>query len=123
MSAFLPLVVEAFRAKREVHIETASASGKKHRVPIWIVVVDGVPYVRSVRGEKGLWFRQLIRAGAASVHVGDRPIAVTATRVTDAKVNAKVSDAIETKYDRPAASVRAMVLDSVLRSTAELRPG
>lgn len=122
MTAFPPLVLEALRAKHEVRIETTSARGEPHRVTIWIVLVDEVPYVRSVRGAKGRWFRELMRGGEGAVHVGARRIPVRATRVTDVFENARVSDAIQQKYDRPAASVRAMIRDDVLATTARLGP-
>lgn len=120
MTAFPKVVVEALRVKHEVRIETMSAKGETHRVTIWIVVVDEIPYVRSVRGAKGRWFRELLRRGEGAVHVGPRRIPVRATRVSDAAENARVSDAIQAKYDRPIASVRAMVRDEVLATTARL---
>jgi len=108
--------------KREVDIETTSARGAVHRVVIWIVVVDGVPYVRSVRGPKGRWFREFLAKGEGAVHVGARRIPVRATRVTDPVETARVSEAIQEKYDRPRASVVAMVRDEVLATTARLDP-
>ncbi len=122
MSAFPAIVLEALRVKREVSIETTSPKGEVHRVTIWIVVVDDVPYVRSVRGAKGRWFRELMRHGEGTVLVGARRIPVRAARVGDPLENGRVSDAIERKYDRPAASVRAMVRDEVLATTARLEP-
>ena len=122
MTAFPPLVLEAFRVKREVDIETASREGEAHRVVIWIVVSEDVPYVRSVRGAKGRWWRELMRAGTGAIHVGDRRIPVRATRVADPLENGKVSDAIQRKYERPVSSVKAMVRDEVLPTTARLEP-
>lgn len=122
MSAFPALVVEAFRAKHEVEIETSSPAGEVHRVIIWIVVVSDVPYVRSVRGGKGRWWRELVRTGVGAIHVGPRRIPIRARRVTDAAENARVSRAIEQKYTRPVQSVKAMVRDEVLATTARLEP-
>lgn len=90
-------------------------------MPIWIVVVDDAPYVRSVRGAKGRWFRELLERGG-SVHVGPRRVSVRATRVASGELSARVSDAIEAKYDRPRASVLAMIRDEVLPTTARLDP-
>jgi hypothetical protein len=122
MTGFPAIVLEALRVKREVDIETTSPKGVVHRVIIWIVVVDGVPYVRSVRGAKGRWFRELMRHGDGVVLVGPRRIPVSAELVKDGSENAKVSEAIQAKYDHPAASVRAMVRDEVLATTAKLAP-
>lgn len=122
MTVFPALELEAMRAKREVEIETTSARGETHRVVIWIVVSDGVPYVRSVRGAKGRWFRELLRTREGAVHVGSRRIPVRASRVNEAALNARISEAIQGKYDRPRASVLAMVRPEVLPTTARLDP-
>lgn len=122
MTAFPAIVLEALRVKHEVDIETVSPRGETHRTVIWIVIADDVPYVRSVRGETGRWFRELLRTGEGAVHVGARRIPVRAERVTDDDVNARVSAAIEAKYDRPRASVLAMIRDEVLATTARLDP-
>ncbi len=122
MTAFPALVLEAFRVKHEVEVETASVGGEVHRVLIWIVVVGDVPYVRSVRGAEGRWYRELLRTGEGAIHVGSRRIPVRATRVSDAAANDRVSEAIQQKYVRPVASVKAMVRDEVLATTARLEP-
>ena len=67
---FPKAVVERFDATKTVEIETRSAKGTKHAVPIWIVVVDGVPYVRSVRGPAGRCAAR--RSGGRGVERGDR---------------------------------------------------
>src|SRR5207247_10329782 len=72
-ASFPKAVVARFDATKTVEIETRSAKGTKHSVPIWIVVVDGVPYVRSVRGPAGRWYRELLARGeGAVVAVGKR---------------------------------------------------
>lgn len=122
MTPFPAIVLEAFRVKHEVEVETASADGDAHRVTIWIVVMGEAPYVRSVRGAKGRWYRELLRAGEGAIHVGARRIPVRAKRVTDAAENDRVSEAIQQKYVRPVASVKAMIRDEVLATTARLEP-
>ena len=119
---FPAIVLEAFRAKHEVEVETTSVAGEVHRVIIWIVVTGDVPYVRSVRGAKGRWFRELMRRGDGAIHIGPRRIPMRAKRVTDPAENARVSEAIEQKYVQPVESVRAMVRDEVLATTARLEP-
>ncbi len=117
---FPPLVLEALRVKHEVHVETMSPKGERHRVIIWVVVVDGVPYVRSVRARRGRWFRELMRHGDGTILIGRQRVPVRARLVEDAGENARVSDAIEAKYDRPRASVLAMIRPDVLPTTARL---
>jgi hypothetical protein len=122
MIAFPAIVLEALRVKHEVQIETTSPKGVVHRVIIWIVVVDDVPYVRSVRGAKGRWFRELMRHGDGAVLVGPRRIPVTAELVKNDMENRKVSEAIQAKYTKPVASVKAMIREEVLPTTAHLAP-
>ena len=121
MTAFPTLVVQAFEARHEVDVETSSARGDVHRVTIWIVVVDEVPYVRSVRGPRGRWFRELL-ARAGAIHVGRRRIPVRASKVTDDALNERVSGALRAKYRTPKASVVAMTRPEVLATTARLDP-
>jgi hypothetical protein len=63
-----------------------------------------------------------MRRGEGVVAVGPRRIPVRAERVTDPFENGRVSDGIERKYERPAASVRAMIREEVLATTAKLAP-
>ena len=67
MARFPADVVGRFDAAKEVDIETRSPEGTKHSVTIWIMVVDGVPYVRSVRGPRGRWYRELLARGEGAV--------------------------------------------------------
>jgi hypothetical protein len=119
---FPPLTLRAFDTVKEVEIETSTKAGNALRTIIWIVVVDDVPYVRSVRGARGKWFRRLLARKTGAIHVGRRRVAVRATRVTGTSVNAKVSDAISAKYRTSKASVAAMVRRDVLATTARLEP-
>ena len=66
-AAFAADVIKRFDETKIVEIETVSPKGTKHSVPIWIVVVDGVPYVRSVRGPKGRWYRELLANGEGAI--------------------------------------------------------
>lgn len=117
---FPPLVLEALRVKHEVDIETRSPKGEVHRVTIWVVVSGGVPYVRSVRGAKGRWFRELMRHGDGAVLIGRQRVPVHARLVKDTAENVRVSEAIQEKYDRPRASVLAMIRPEVIPTTARL---
>jgi hypothetical protein len=49
----------ALGGTEEVHVGTRrDASSPGHETVIWAVVVDGDVFVRSVRGEKGRWYRE-----------------------------------------------------------------
>jgi len=107
---------------KEVDVETRSADGKLHSVIIWIVVVDGVPYVRSVRGPRGRWFRELLARKEGAIKVGRGRYPVRPVLVKDEATNELVSHAIRTKYRTSEASVAAMVRPEVLATTARLEP-
>ncbi|MDX6560735.1 MAG: hypothetical protein QOD65_549, partial [Gaiellales bacterium] len=57
---FPDLLITRFDGAKEVDIETRSPEGNVHKVTIWIVVHEGAPYVRSVKGKKGRWYRELV---------------------------------------------------------------
>ncbi len=73
---FPDLLVQRMDVAKEVEMETRSPEGKAHRVTIWIVVVDGLPYVRSVRGPRGRWYRELTARKEGVLHVGSRKVDV-----------------------------------------------
>ena len=58
----------------EVEIETRrDPEAPSHRVVIWVVVDAGEVFVRSVRGTRGRWFRELTANPEAILHVGAPP--------------------------------------------------
>ena len=122
MSGFSEVVLEKLDETNEVDVETRSADGKLHSVIIWIVVVDGVPYVRSVRGPRGRWFRELMARKEGAIKVGRGRYPVRPVLVKDEATNELVSQAIRTKYGTSKASVAAMVRPEVLATTARLEP-
>jgi hypothetical protein len=105
-----------------VDIETRSSKGTKHSVPIWIVVVDGVPYVRSVRGPQGRWYRELLAHSEGAIVVGGKHVPVRATQDTTAKAIEAVSGALRRKYPRSGQSLASMLRDDVLDTTVRLDP-
>lgn len=115
-------MVERIDAAGIVEIETRSAKGTKHTVPIWIVVVDGVPYVRSVRGPQGRWYRELLARGDGAVVAGGKRVPVRATRDSSAKVIEAVSEALRKKYPSSGQSLASMLRNDVLDTTVRLEP-
>lgn len=122
MSGFSEVVLKKLAETKEVDVETRSVDGKLHRVIIWVVVVDGVPYVRSYRGPKGRWFRELLARKEGALMVGRVRYPVRPTLVKDEPTNERVSQAIRTKYKTSKASVAGMVRPEVLATTARLEP-
>ena len=119
--AFDQDVVRLFADEMEVDIETWSAERAARRTTIWIVVVDGVPLIRSVRGERGRWYRDLIVEPHGAVHAAGRRIPVRAIPVEDQETISACSDAFREKY-RGDPAVRTMVRTDVLGTTLRLVP-
>ena len=119
--AFPELLLQRLDVAKEVEIETRSKAGETHRVTIWIVVVDGVPYVRSVRGKKGRWYRELLAEREGAVHIGSRRVPVRASIVSGTSMIDEVSSAFWRKYAK-SASLFAMLRLAVLDTTLRLEP-
>src|SRR5918992_3167075 len=93
-------VLDALDGTDEVHVETSrDASSPKHETVVWAVVVDGDVFVRSVRGEKGRWYREASANPEAAIRVDERRVPVRAVHETDDAVIGKVSVAYREKYE------------------------
>jgi hypothetical protein len=77
------------RDLQEVAIRT-----EKHpntAVVIWVAVADEEVFVRSVRGTKGRWYRDLAAGGPATLEFAGRQLAVQAIAVSDPTAVARAS--------------------------------
>ena len=91
MAKFDADTLRELRDHREVAIRT-----EKHpesAVVIWVVVADDEVFVRSVRGTKGRWYRDLATGGSATLEFAGRQLAVQAVPVSDRDSTARVSRA------------------------------
>jgi hypothetical protein len=116
MSKFDADTLRALRDTEEVTIRTDKHP--KTAVVIWVVVADGEVFVRSARGAKGRWYRDLAAGGSATLEVAGRRLAVQATPATDQASIARASREYLSKYQSsPYAQtvVRAEVLPTTLR--------
>lgn len=52
-------VVRVLDETSVVAIVTTKANGAPSATPIWSMVIDGVPYVRSVHGAKAWWYQHV----------------------------------------------------------------
>ena len=89
MPRFDAETLRRLRAAREVSIRT-----EKHpdsAVVIWVVVPDDEVFVRSWRGTRGRWYRDLATGGSASLEFGGRRLSVRAIPTNDAAAIARVS--------------------------------
>src|SRR5215203_2557309 len=79
---------------KEVYIETRrDGDSPEHRTIIWVVVVEDEVFVRSVRGQRGRWYREISSNPEGAMHVEDDRIPVHATPATDEPTVDAVSDA------------------------------
>jgi hypothetical protein len=90
------------KAAQEVLLGTTSPSGALHKTKLWVVVVDGEPYLRSMNGPGARWYREISRSGDAKLKLldggGNRVLDVHAEHVDDPATLAQVSKAIKKKY-------------------------
>jgi hypothetical protein len=121
-ASFPPAVLESFDKTDTVEIETKSAKGTTHSVPIWIVVADGVPYVRSVRGPQGRWYKELLASGEGAIVARGKRTPVKAVHDRSKAAIDATSAALRRKYKSSGQSLASMLLDNVLDTTVRLEP-
>jgi hypothetical protein len=115
-------LLEHLRSVEEIDIETRPVAERPaRRVIIWVVVVDGNVYVRSVRGPSGRWYRNLLAYPTGAIVTLGEVYPVRAVAIADAPTIAAVSTEFLRKY---AASPYAppMVREEVLMTTLRLDP-
>jgi hypothetical protein len=121
MASFPTEQLERVDQREEVEIETRAADGTVHRVIIWAVVDDGEVFVRSVRGAKARWYRELLREGSGVLRVGEEHIPVRGIQAPDEASVTRTTQALHRKYQGDPA-VWAMVREDVLETTLRLEP-
>jgi hypothetical protein len=92
--------IKHLKSTQEVKLETSSASGAQHTTKLWVVVVEGEPYLRSMNGPSARWYRELVHADFAEIVTTDEDIRlrVAAEHVDDPATLKLVSKAIKKKY-------------------------
>ena len=119
MADFGADILRELREAKEVAIRT-----NKHpeiAVVIWVVVAGDDVFVRSFRGAKGRWFRDLAEGGPATLELGSRRVAVQAVPVADEAAIARASREYLAKYGS-SSYAQAMVQPSLLPTTLRLDP-
>ena len=119
MTDFDADILRELRDVREVAIRT-----EKHpntAVVIWVVVADDEVFVRSVRGTKGRWYRDLAAGGTTTLEFAGRRLAVQAIPASDPAAIDRASREYLRKY-QPSPYAQAMVHADVLPTTLRLEP-
>jgi hypothetical protein len=94
-ATFADDVVEALRAAKILGVR----SGTEHRYTgVWVVVVDGRPFVRSWNDKPTGWFRAFREEPDGTVQVAGREIPVRAKLTRSARVREAVTAAFGRKY-------------------------
>ena len=119
MARFDAAILSELRDLHEVTIRTEKHP--KSAVVIWVVVADDEVFVRSVRGGKGRWYRDLAVGGPATLEFAGRRLAARAFPVSDADAIAQASREYLRKY-QPSPYAQSMVRDEVLPTTLRLEP-
>ena len=119
MAKFDAKTLRELHDTREVAIRTEKHPGAS--VIIWVVVADDEVFVRSVRGTKGRWYRDLATGGSATLELAGRRLRVEAFPLSDAAAIARASREYLSKY-QPSSYAQAMVRAEVLPTTLRLEP-
>ena len=96
--SFEPDDLARLTAAEEIDIETQAPDGPVHRTTIWVMVADDDVFLRSVRGERGRWYREATANPAIAVQVDGRRLAATAIPATDPDSMDRIDAALTAKY-------------------------
>jgi hypothetical protein len=107
---------------REVDIETRrDDDAPAHRTTIWAVVDGGDVFVRSLRGTRGRWYRELMANGDAVLYVDGDSFPVHAVQAADADSIERTNEGYRRKY-QSSRSLDSMLADDILETTVRLEP-
>jgi len=111
-----PATARELAEAHEVTVVVPAPGRPDARTPIWIVAVGGNLYVRSWKGEDGLWYRRARRYGAGTVIAGGHEHEVRFTPAEEPGID----EAYQAKYGsspytdamiRPPATATTLRLD------------
>ena len=119
MARFDADTLRQLRDIREIAIRTDRHP--KSAVTIWVVAEGEDVFVRSVKGAKGRWYRDLAAGGPATVEFAGRQVAAQAIPANDEGAIARASREYLRKY-RGSPYAEAMVRAEVLPTTLRLEP-
>ncbi|MEV6848951.1 DUF2255 family protein [Actinoplanes sp. NPDC051411] len=105
----------------EIDIVVPAPGKPDVRTPIWIVSVDDNLYVRSWKGEAGIWYRRARRHGTGSVLAHGRHHQVRFTTDDNPAVNEQIDEAYRSKYGN-SSYTQAMTRTPATATTIRLDP-
>jgi hypothetical protein len=119
MASFDRETLRKLHNSKEVAIRTTKHPGSA--VTIWVVVSGTDVFVRSVRGAKGRWYRDLAIGGPATLEFNGEQLAVQAVPTTDAGSTERASQEFLSKY-RSSPYAASIVRPEVSETTLRLEP-
>ncbi|MBV2358104.1 DUF2255 family protein [Streptomyces sp. J2-1] len=81
-----------------VFIATRRPDGSEQTTPIWAVMVDGQPYIRSGYGERSTWYRRVLKEGGAVFVDGRHRYPVCLEQTGGEALDIAVDQAYRDKY-------------------------
>jgi hypothetical protein len=120
-------VIADLAEREEIQLQTAAPSrpGGTRKTIIWVMVDGKDVFVRSVRGEQGRWYRELLVEPKAVVHFRGKPkrepVRVRAVRASDPKSIERCSRALVSKYTG-IPGLKEMLEEDTLPTTVRLEP-
>ena len=116
-------LTEYLRVTDTVRIITTTRDGRRISTPIWAVDVDGVSFIRSLRGPGGRWFRRATSNPGVGFETpaGVRAVELEAIPETDPLERA-VDDAMRAKYGRQRGSLASMLTPVAHGTTQRVIP-
>jgi hypothetical protein len=101
----------------EVDIQTSPT----RRTTIWPVVEEGEVYVRSLRGERGLWYRELVAHPDAILYVDGEAVPVRGEVTPDPQSVERATAGLRRKY-AGSPYLDTMIRAEILATTVRLSP-
>jgi hypothetical protein len=114
-------VYRALADAHVIHLVVPAPGRPAIRVPIWIVAVQGQLYVRSWKGDAGLWYRRARRYGTGSVIIRGREHPVRFVPMDDPALDAAIDHRYLVKY-RKSPHAQAMIDPPAAGTTLLLEP-
>ena len=119
--AWTPATARQLADTAEVEVVVPAPGRPDTHTPIWIVAVDDDLYVRSWKGEAGIWYRRARRHGTGAVVAHGQPHQVQFTATDDPAVNARIDEAYRSKYGN-SSYAQAMTRPPATSTTMRLDP-
>jgi hypothetical protein len=122
MTAWNPAELETIAAAKEIEVSSLREDGALTKpVTIWAVAIGDELYVRSVRGDRGGWYRAAEQRHEGRIEAGDTAVDVAFEDAPN-HLDEKIDAAYKTKYGYPSDPVDSITTDAAKATTTRLVP-